>query len=162
MQKIYEIYSINLFDKSKNALHEFLVSGDEREVSKLCEKMGEFHSSAIKDIYDFRPVEFEIEDNTNEMYIVHSVNKNVVNDFDPEYNRLNTTSFVKCQKIRLDEIVDKYNMSSENYELQIEKAKVLSVDEAYDAFNERLKSMNINYRISNDNMNETNENGLEM
>lgn len=162
MKKVYEIFSTNLFDKRKNARHEFLVSGDEREIAKVCEKMGEFSSSAIKDFYDFQPVEFEINDNTNEMYIVHSVNKNAVNDYDIEYNRLDTVSFVNCERKRLDEIIEKYNNSSENYELQVEKTKVLNVDEVYDAFNERLKNLNVNYRISNDTMNESNENILEL
>ena len=162
MQKIYEIYSINLFDKTKNALHEYLISGDEKEIAKLCVKMGQFTSSAIRDVYDFKPVNFEINEDTDEIYIVHNLYKTEVNDYDMEYRKLRSISFAKCEKNRLHDIVNKFNKASDTYELQTEKTKVLSVDETYDAFNEKLKALNINYRISKDTINETNENVLEM
>lgn len=146
MDKIYAVTVTGPYAENNEKYDLFLVKSNAGEMTKLCTKMGRYNASNRHDFYNYELINPIYNNKDGEIY------KFFVSKTSKNYNidGYTNTGYIICTEDEKERYKNLYESLNSGKVVNFEKAKVLTIDEAYEEFNNIMAKFKSNNRIFKD------------
>ena len=116
-----------------------LVSGEENEIQKLCEKLGEYKDSSMHDYYSYKPARIKVLGEGEDYFKVFTTKTNGGLYLEqPEKLHI-----IKDSKQNFVKRIENQNAKRADEMIGYEQIKVLNVQQAWELYVNNMKNINI-------------------